>query len=176
MQRVLDGEVSPYLVEVATAGRPVRAARSGRRVLHLASPATPDPVLLVAGGSGIVPLMAMIRTRSAAAARVPFRLVYSVRDPPTAMYGDRAGRAGPRRPGTRREPGSTPRSTPDGWPRPPGRLDAGRSGGRRLAGRRCSRACYVCGPTGFVEAVADLLVEAGHDPGRVRTERFGPSG
>ena len=67
------------------------------------------------------------------------------------------------------------RRTPDGWPRPPGRLDAGLLAASAFPPAE-SPTSYVCGPTGFVETVADLLVDAGHDPRRVRTERFGPSG
>ena len=80
MQRVAGGEVSPYLVELADPGdqMEVRGPVGG---YFTWSPDAPDPVLLVAGGSGIVPLMAMIRTRAATGSRVPFRLVYSIRDP-----------------------------------------------------------------------------------------------
>ena len=67
VQRVEDGEVSPYLTDVLDGRRPGRAARAGRRLVRLADRATPAPVLLVAGGSGVVPLMAMIRARGAVA-------------------------------------------------------------------------------------------------------------
>ena len=67
------------------------------------------------------------------------------------------------------------RSVPDGWPQPPGRLSAARLGEAGWPAE-FEPACYVCGPTGFVEAVANLLVDAGHAPERVKTERFGPSG
>ena len=67
------------------------------------------------------------------------------------------------------------RVAPEGWPRPPGRLDADLLAASAFPPSEAPTS-YVCGPTGFVEAVADLLVAAGHDPRRVRTERFGPSG
>jgi ferredoxin-NADP reductase len=128
-------------------------------------------VLLVAGGSGVVPLMAMVRTRAAAASRVPFRLVYSVRDPASVIYGaELAARV-------RDDRGLDvsyvyTRSVPPGHPRGPGRLDAVRLAETGWPAE-LQPLCYVCGPTGFVEAVADLLVAAGHPAQRVYTERFG---
>lgn len=170
VQRVPDGEVSPYLTEVLSAGDPVelRGPVGGWFVWR---PTDPEPVLLVAGGSGIVPLMAMLRARRAAGSRVPFRLVYSVRGPADRYYLDELNRP---------EPGDDvgyayPRTTPDGWPSPPHRIgvaDVNTGGWPAEFGP----ACFVCGPTGFVERVADVLVALGHDPRRVKTERFGPSG
>jgi ferredoxin-NADP reductase len=173
VQSVVDGEVSPYLVEVAMAGDrfELRGPVGGYFVWE---PGPVEPVLLVAGGSGIVPLMAMIRSRSDAGSRVPFRLVYSVRDPDSAIYATELARR------VRDDHGLDvamvyTRSAPVDWPGRPGRID-----GVRLAQAgwpaELTPACFVCGPTGFVETVADLLVDAGHAPDRVRTERFGPSG
>ena len=137
------------------------------------SPLAPPPVLLVAGGSGIVPLMAMIRARASVRSRVPFRLVYSVRDPDSVIYGSELARR------VRDDQGLDvtivyTRETPPDWPRPAGRLDAV---ALTEAGwpPDLEPTCYVCGPTGFVEAAADLLVAAGHDATRVLTERFGPT-
>jgi ferredoxin-NADP reductase len=173
VQRVPDAEVSPYLTGVFAVGDPVelRGPVGGWFVWRDADPA---PVLLVAGGSGIVPLMAMVRTRAAVRSRVPFRLLYSVRSPADVLY------AGELRRRTRNDLGLDvayvyTRQTPDGWPGPPGRIglatvaDHGWPPG-------FAPACFVCGPTGFVETVADILVAQGHDPRRVKTERFGPSG
>jgi ferredoxin-NADP reductase len=86
VQRLDDGEVSPYLVDTAGVGDQfeLRGPVGG---YFTWSPSLSDPVLLVAGGSGLVPLMAMIRSRSLAGSRVPFRLVYSVRDPSSVIYG-----------------------------------------------------------------------------------------
>jgi ferredoxin-NADP reductase len=173
VQRVSRGEVSPYLCDVAEVGDQfeLRGPVGG---YFTWSPANPDPVVLVAGGSGIVPLMAMIRTRAAAASRVPFRLVYSVRDPDNVIYGNELVRR------VRDDQGLDvsyvyTRETPLNWPHPPGRLDA-----PRLAEdgwpAEFQPACFVCGPTGFVEAAANLLVAAGHPPSSVKTERFGPTG
>ncbi|MFF0887063.1 ferredoxin reductase [Streptomyces sp. NPDC003456] len=170
VQRVADGEVSPYLADDLAVGDllELRGPVGGWFVWR---PQQTEPVLLVAGGSGLVPLMAMIRVRRAVGSRTPFRLVYSVRTPEDRLYLPELQRDDP---GLDRAYVYT-RSAPPQWPRPAGRLTAG----------DLSRAgwppdfeptCYVCGPTDFVETAADLLVALGHAPDRVRTERFGPSG
>ncbi|GAA3252292.1 ferredoxin reductase [Nonomuraea helvata] len=165
-----DGEVSPYLTEVIEVGDQVevRGPVGGWFVWR---PESKAPVLLVAGGSGIVPLMAMIRARRQAGSRVPFRLIYSLRDQDRRFYAEEL-----RRP----DPGLDvtylyTRSAPAGASRPPGRLllDDLAEGGWPA---NFEPDCYVCGPTGFVEAAADLLVALGHAPERIRTERFGPTG
>ena len=173
VQRVADGEVSPYLTTELAVGDEVelRGPVGGWFVWR---PTAPEPVLLVAGGSGIVPLMAMIRARRAASSRVPFRLVYSVRSPDQRFYADEL---------VRPRPGDNgldvtflyTRTVPDGWARAPGRLGVADvvEGGWPPD---FSPACFVCGPTGFVEAVADILVALGHDARRIKTERFGPTG
>ncbi|MER5213009.1 ferredoxin reductase [Streptomyces sp. NPDC002838] len=170
VQRVTDGEVSPYLTDELAVGDLVelRGPVGGWFVWR---PERKEPVLLVAGGSGLVPLMAMIRVRRAAGSRTPFRLVYSVRTPEDRLYGPELRRD---------EPGLDKtylytRAAPPQWPRPAGRLtaaDLSRAGWPP----EFEPTCYVCGPTGFVETAADLLVALGHAPDRIRTERFGPSG
>ena len=173
VQRLEDGEVSPYLTDGLRPGYPLEL-RGPIGGWFVWDPADPRPVLLVAGGSGMVPLMSMIRARAAAGSEAPFRLVYSVRSPETVLYAAELGRlsqaaggfglsyvytrSGP--PGVRVRVGrltpvvlSAPGWTPDAAP-----------------------AVFVCGPTGFVEAAASLLVKAGHDQGAIKTERFGPSG
>jgi ferredoxin-NADP reductase len=168
VELVPDGEVSSYLVGVLSVGDPLelRGPVGGWFVWR---PETTDPVLLVAGGSGAVPLMAMVRARAAAGSAAPFRLLYSLREPAMALYAAElaAQSAVPVR-------YLYTRRTPIGYDRPIGRigfldLAAGLSPADRPA-------VYVCGPTGFVEAAADLLTTAGHDARRIRTERFGPSG
>jgi ferredoxin-NADP reductase len=173
VQRLADGEVSPYLTQTLAAGDPLelRGPVGGWFVWE---PVAAAPVLLVGGGSGVVPLMAMIRTRAAAGSTAPFRLVYSARDPAAVLYAGELAHAA--------APGSGvavaqvyTRVTPPGWPVPAGRIGPG-----VLAERGWlppdAPAVFVCGPTGFVESAADLLVAAGHDPGVIKTERFGPSG
>ena len=165
VQRLPDGEVSSYLTDVISIGDPVelRGPIGGWFVWH---PTDTQPVLLVAGGSGIVPLMAMVRARRAAGSRVPFRLIYSVRAPEEVYYA-----------GEFREPGLDvtfvyTRAVPEGWPRPPRRLTVADVNSHGWPADFAPD-CFVCGPTGFVEAVADMLVALGHDPQRVKTERFG---
>jgi ferredoxin-NADP reductase len=173
VQRLADGEVSPYLAEVLSVGDPVEL-RGPIGGWFVWDPDETGPVLLVGGGSGVVPLMAMIRARAAAASRAPFRLVYSARSPQTALYATELAEA------ERAGPGLTvthvyTRTPPPGWPDPPGRVN-----GDVLAAAGwppdTKPAVFVCGPTGFVETIADLLVDAGHQPGKIKTERFGPSG
>jgi ferredoxin-NADP reductase len=173
VQRVPDGEVSPYLTDVFSQGDPVevRGPVGGWFVWR---PAHTDPVVLVAGGSGIVPLMAMVRARRVAGSRAPFRLIYSARTPADVYYADELRDSATRDAGLDVTYVYT-RSGLDGWPRPPGRLSATDITGGGWP-PEAKPSCFVCGPTGFVETVADILVALGHDAGRVRTERFGPTG
>jgi ferredoxin-NADP reductase len=173
VQRVDDGEISPYLVDVAQPGDPLEL-RGPIGGYFVWSPDQTAPVLLVAGGSGVVPLMSMLRARADAGSRTPFRLIYSVRTPDDAMYADEL------RQRVRDDHGldvayAYTRKAPEGWRGQVGRVDAARlvSDGWPAS---LEPDVFVCGPTGFVEAVADFLVDAGHDPHRVRTERFGPTG
>jgi ferredoxin-NADP reductase len=169
VQRVADGEVSPYLVEVARTGDQfeVRGPVGG---FFTWEPSNGGPVLAIAGGSGVVPLMAMARTHAGANSDAPFRLIYSTRSPDDALYGPELESLR----GIDLEYAYT-RATPNGWPLPPARLDADRL--EKLAFPASQRPrVYVCGPTGFVEAMANTLVDAGHDPIRIKTERFGPTG
>ncbi|GAA4212484.1 ferredoxin reductase [Actinocatenispora rupis] len=170
IQRVPDGEVSPYLTDTMKPGDPVevRGPVGGWFVWR---PDSTAPVLLVAGGSGVVPLAAMIRARRAAGSRVPFRLLYSVRTPADRYYS--ADLAGPLD-GVDVTYAYT-RAVPDGWPRPPGRIGVADVNTHGWPADLAPE-CFVCGPTGFVEAVADILVALGHDPRRIKTERFGPTG
>ncbi|MEO3860148.1 ferredoxin reductase [Acrocarpospora sp. B8E8] len=166
VELVSGGEVSPYLLEILEVGDEVeiRGPVGGWFVWR---PDHTAPVLLVAGGSGVVPLMAMIRARRAAGSSAPFRLIYSVREPDQRFYLDEL--ANP-------DPGLDiaylfTRKAPDGWARPPGRITQA-----DLTGASTDIDSYVCGPTGFVEAAADHLIALGHAPDRIRTERFGPTG
>ena len=173
IQQVPGGEVSPYLTEVLAVGDAVelRGPAGGWFVWR---PEDAAPVLLLAGGAGVVPLMAMIRSRRAAQSRVPFRLIYSVRGPDDVYYADELRLLAPGDRGVDVAYVYT-RSAPEGTHRAPGRLTPADviEGGWPPA---FEPACFVCGPTGFVEAAADIMVALGHDPDRVRTERFGPTG
>jgi ferredoxin-NADP reductase len=171
VERLPDGEVSPYLTQNLAIGDvlEVRGPIGGWFVWREGQV---EPIQLIAGGSGIAPLMAMIRSRAATASTAPFRLLYSARGPDRVWYRDefRALAAD--------GIGITfvyTRNAPPDWSRPPGRIDATLLAEAGWAST-LSPTCYVCGPTSFVEHVAELLVNAGHDPDRIRTERFGPTG
>jgi ferredoxin-NADP reductase len=170
VQRVPGGEVSTFLSDDLQVGDSVglRGPVGGWFVWR---PGQPDPVLLIAGGSGVVPLVAMIRARPADGP--PFRLVYSAREADDVLH--RAELARLAAEGVVDVALLFTRRTPDDMARTTGRLrdeDLDEAGWNAADGPTC----YVCGPTGFVEAAATLLTSAGHDPARIRTERFGPSG
>lgn len=163
-----DGEVSPYLVEELRAGDQLEfRGPIGRWFVW--KPEQTAPVQLIAGGSGVVPLLAMMRAHTAAASAVPMRLLYSVRSPADRFFAE--------------ELAATTnvditlvytRETPDGWPTAPGRVTKDVVAAATTPASE-NPAVFVCGPTGFVEAVATSLVELGHDPVAVKTERFGGS-
>jgi ferredoxin-NADP reductase len=173
IQRVPDGELSSYMVGEMRVGDEceLRGPVGGWFVWRAEES---DPVLLVAGGSGLVPLMAMLRERERAGSTTPFSLLYSVRSPEVVLYADElAGRA---------RDGDGPNisllysdSAPEGTARPVGRIRPDDLAATGLPQGSAARA-YVCGPTAFVEAVAGLLADHGYDPSNVRTERFGPTG
>ncbi|MFH8447055.1 ferredoxin reductase [Streptomyces sp. NPDC018026] len=170
VQRLADGEVSPYLVDELAPGDQLEL-RGPVGGWFVWSHRQTEPVLLVAGGSGLVPLMSMVRAREAAGSRVPFRLLYSVRTPEDLLYRSELRMGSPGLDTTY----LYTRETPEGAPRPPGRItpdDLARQGWPP----DFEPTCYVCGPTGFVEKAAAYLVLLGHAPERVRTERFGDSG
>jgi len=176
IERLDDGEVSPYLTDALGVGDRVelRGPIGGYFVWE---PAMGGPLFLVAGGSGIVPLMAMLRTRATSAAAVrapaPATLLYSSRSWEDVIYRDEVMTlAG--------DPGvkvfqTLTRSQPPGWTGFTRRIDADMLA--EVAPAASLRPhIYICGPTALVETVAQMLVELGHEPARVRTERFGPTG
>ncbi|HTJ36154.1 MAG TPA: ferredoxin reductase [Dactylosporangium sp.] len=163
VQRVDDGEVSPYLTDIYDISQSieVRGPIGGWFVWRDTDPA---PVQLIAGGSGVVPLMAMIRARAESGAKTPFKLMYSVRTPEDVIYADELRQ----------------RARDDGG------LDV-QYVYTRVRGSRVGVAdvnthawpkdfepsVYICGPTGFVETVADIMVALGHDARSIKTERYG---
>ena len=170
IQRLEDGEVSSYLTQDLKPGDPLelRGPIGGWFVWRTTQTA---PVLLLAGGSGVVPLMAMIRARGMARGRQPFRLIYSVRTPKDVIYADELARR------VREDAGLDvqyvyTRETPEGWPEPAKRLTVATINTHGWPAD-FGPDCFVCGPTTFVEATADILVALGHEPRRIRTERFG---
>jgi ferredoxin-NADP reductase len=166
-----DGEVSPYLTDELRPGDKLelRGPIGGYFVWE---PGVGGPVLLVGGGSGVVPLMAMIRERAAAGSDVDMRLLYSSRSWDDVIYRDELGRLTGG--GLTVAPTLT-RSQPAGWTGYARRVDAEMLAEVGPAPRDRPHV-YVCGPTPLVEAVAADLVELGHDPQRIKTERFGPTG
>lgn len=163
-----DGEVSPYLVRDVESGDEleVKGPLGGYFVWR---PEEASPVQLVAGGSGVVPLVAIARAHHAAPSAAPMRMLYSVRSAADAFYADElAGLAGD---DFTLEWAYT-REAPAGWPDAPARVDARRLE-RSTLGPQADPLIYVCGPNGFVEAVATALVGLGHRPERIKTERFG---
>jgi ferredoxin-NADP reductase len=173
VERLPNGEVSPYLTQEVKVGDELelRGPIGGWFVWR--SEQT-EPIQLVAGGSGIVPLMAMLRSRSSAGSSAPFRLLYSVREPGTVFYRDEL-RALSNQDDSGVITYAYTRATPNDWPRPAGRIDASLIA-RGTWPSNFRPTSYVCGPTSFVEHATDLLIAAGHDREKIRTERFGATG
>jgi ferredoxin-NADP reductase len=172
VERLDDGEVSPYLVDEAAAGDrfELRGPIGGYFVWDADSGAD-DPVLLVAGGSGIVPFRSMLRHRADASSTVPTQLLYSSRTFEDLIYREELDDLADRDDGLEVIQTLT-RIRPPGWTGRSGRVDTELLREVALPPEREPRV-YVCGPTMFAEAVADGLVELGHAPGRIRIERFG---
>jgi ferredoxin-NADP reductase len=168
-----DGEVSPYLAgELREADEiEVRGPIGGYFVWE---PGGEDPLLLLAGGSGIVPLMAMIRHRAATGDQTPTRLVYSSRRLEEVIYRDELEELAARSDGLEVVLTLT-REQPPGWEGYSRRVDTDLM--HEVAWEPEQRpSVFICGSTGFVEAAAGALVELGHDPLRIKTERFGATG
>ena len=172
IERIPDGEVSPYFHDVLEAGDlvEVRGPIGGYFVWE---PALGGPLLLVAGGSGLVPLMAMLRERATADEKPPAALLLSSRTYDDVIYREELDALDAADGGLRVIQTLT-RSQPPGWTGHDRRIDRamlteaiGAAGPQPLV--------YICGPTLLVEAVANGLVELGVPPARVRTERFGPT-
>ncbi len=172
VERLDDGEVSPYLTEVLAAGDELelRGPIGGYFVWEEASG---GPLLLVGGGSGVVPLRSMLRHHRAIGSTVPARLLYSARSLAEVIYRDELMSLSDLAEIDVRF--TLTREQPAGW----------RGYRRRIDKELIAEVAwptdqqplsYVCGPTGFVEAAAAALVELGHEPHRIRTERFGASG
>jgi ferredoxin-NADP reductase len=173
VERLESGEVSPYLTQEVIIGDELelRGPIGGWFVWKNNQT---EPIQLVAGGSGIVPLMGMIRSRVWAKSTAPFRLLYSVREPGAIFYRQELDDLSIDHPGVVVNYVYT-RAAPKNWPRPPGRIDRDLITNVTWPARQ-NATCYICGPTGFVESVADLLSLSGNQRENIRTERFGPTG
>lgn len=176
VDEVPTGEVSPFLVHDLRAGDQLELHGPLGAYFVWTPPeegAEARPVQLIAGGSGVVPLYAMAAAHAAAGDPTAFRMLYSVRTPDDVFFRDELAALAQTRPGLQLDFVYT-RRVPDGWPAPPARLTRERLS--EVALDAASRPqVYVCGPTPFVEAVAGWLIDDGHRPGDVRTERFGGS-
>jgi ferredoxin-NADP reductase len=160
IDRLDDGEVSPYFHDVVVDGDQVEVRGPFASYFVWRGEA---PVLLVGGGSGVVPLVAILRHRRRTMPELPMRLIYSVRTSEDVIYADELVEDAEL---------TFTRQAPDGWTGHTGRIDSSLI----AHGPERSATAFVCGSNGFVEAAAGLLLEAGFEPGRIRTERFGPTG
>lgn len=173
VEKIDDGEVSPYLVDEVRPGDRVEI-RGPIGGYFTWTAADGGPLLLVGGGSGVVPLMAMLRHRAAAGASVPTSLLYSSRGYDEIIYRaelEYLATSG----GAARVIHTLTRSQPPGWTGYRRRIDAGMvvdvappADDHPLA--------FLCGPTRLVENVAEILAGLGYEPARIKTERFGPTG
>ena len=160
IDRLHDGEVSPYFHDVVVEGDQVEVRGPFTSYFVWRGEA---PVLLVGGGSGVVPLMAMLRHRRRTMPELEMRLVYSVRSAQDVIYADELGDDALL---------TFTREPPERWSGHTGRLDAS-----LIAEAGVERGiAFICGSNGFVEAASQLALEAGFEPEQVRTERFGPTG
>jgi ferredoxin-NADP reductase len=171
VERLDDGEVSPYLTDQLRPGDELemRGPIGGYFVWESSHG---GPLLLVAGGSGVVPFRAMLRHWAAGDRAVPARLLYSSRTVEDVIYGDELERLA--KDGADVQLTLT-RQWPAHWEGHRGRVDRNLLAEVAWPPQR-RPLVYVCGPTAFVEAVAEALVEAGHEPRRIKTERFGATG
>lgn len=172
IERLEDGEVSPYLVDEVRAGDPLelRGPIGGYFVWEIV---LGGPLFLVAGGSGIVPLMAMIRHRVATGENVPIMLLYSARSPDDVIYRTELEQVVS-------HPGieviyTYTRSQPPGWTGYRRRIDQAMLQEVAPAGTE-HPLIYICGPTPLAEGASNALVALGYEPERIRIERFGPTG
>ena len=172
VERIDDGEVSPYLVDELRSGDELelRGPIGGHFIWRIEDG---GPLLLVAGGSGLVPLMSMLRHRSARRSVIDARLLVSARSVEDVLYREELATLATGDGLAVHE--TLTRERPRGWTGFARREDS-----QMLAlvgpGPATGPRIFICGPTAFVERAADLLVELGHDPASIRAERFGPTG
>jgi ferredoxin-NADP reductase len=173
VERLPDGEVSTYLVDELRPGDALelRGPIGGYFVWEAS---VGGPLLLVSGGSGVVPLMAMLRHRAASHSAAATRLIYSSRTWEDIIYREELERLSPSSNGLEVIHTLT-RATPPGWEGYARRVDAQMLAAIAFAPERMPLA-YICGPTSFVETASRALVLLGHDAKRIKTERFGPTG
>lgn len=172
VERLDDGEVSPYLFDVLAPGDELELRGPIGGYFVWASTMS-DPLLLVAGGSGVVPFRSMLRHRAATDSAVPTRLLYSARSVDDIIYRDELAALATESAVDLHY--TLTRDWPTEWTGYRRRVDLELL--REVAFPPTDQPLvYVCGPSGFVEAAANALVSLGHDAGRIKTERFGPTG
>jgi len=172
VERLEDGEVSSYLVDELRPGDSLEL-RGPVGGFFVWEAALGGPLLLVAGGSGVAPFRSIVRHHLAVDSDVRLRLLYSARTLDDVLYRDELDRLAASHDVDIRL--TLTREWPDGWSGYRGRIDGALLA--EVAWPADERPLvYVCGPTAFVETAASALVDLGHDPGRIRTERFGPTG
>jgi ferredoxin-NADP reductase len=172
VERLEDGEVSPYLVDQLRPGDglELRGPIGGYFVWEQSSG---GPLLLIAGGSGVVPFRAMLRHHVAVGGETAIRVLYSARSLDEVFYREELHALASDDPIDVRL--ALTRAWPDTWQGHRGRITPGLL--RDVSWPAEERPLiYICGPTAFVEAIAGWLVDVGHEPSRIRTERFGPTG
>ena len=172
VERISGGEVSEFLTRGLTLGDTIEI-RGPIGGYFIWASETSTPLMLVGGGSGVVPLMSMLRTRLCSGAKAPARLLYSARRLEDLIYKDELNQLVTLNDGFSLVPTLT-RGAPSGWKGETRRID------RDILARHAFPATqrpgiFVCGPTAFVEVVADLLVASGYDAETIKTERFGPT-
>ncbi len=173
VELIPDGEVSDYLVNEVRPGDKfgIRGPFGGHFIWTVAKG---GPLLLIGGGSGIVPLMSMLRHRQRKASTVPATLLYSCRAFADIIYREELEAM------VGRDPALTiaitlTREKPDGWPGPATRIDKAMISAYGF-GPEAGPQIFVCGSNKFAESVSSTLVELGHAPASIKVERFGPSG
>lgn len=173
VEHISNGEVSPFLIEELRAGDAIEL-RGPIGGYFTWDPAISSPLMLIAGGSGVVPLMSMLRTRYQANSKIPATLLYSSRSVEDIIYRDELDRLVKNRDGFILVHTLT-RRAPAGWQGQARRVDRDMLA---IPGFEPAEEplIFVCGPTSFVEAVADQLIALGHGESAIKTERFGPTG
>jgi ferredoxin-NADP reductase len=177
IERIEDGEVSPYLTEELRIGDKIelRGPIGGYFVWNARDAKNNDsPLFLIAGGSGIVPLMAMIRHRANSASKVPTRLLYSSRSFEDVIYREELNHLSASDSSLRVFHTIT-RQQPENWTGYRRRIDEAMLAETAFHSSQKPLA-FACGPTALVEAVATYLLELGYESERIKTERFGPTG
>lgn len=173
VQRVKDGEVSPFLLDELRVGDQIEL-RGPIGGYFTWAPSSNRPLMLIGGGSGVVPLMSILRTRRVAGSAVQARLLYSSRSVDQILYRAELDEIGATAGGPEIVHTLT-RGAPPGWAGEQGRVDEAMLA-RQSIGANDEPDIFVCGPTPFVESVADHLLSLGHAEANIRTERFGPTG